>query len=52
MSLAENSLGGFVYLMNDEGKADNGAGSGDVRVLMRMEAVNIKELERLLYAKL
>ena len=52
MSLAENSRGGFVYLMNDEGKADDGAGSGDVRVLMCMEAVNIRELEQLLYTKL
>jgi shikimate O-hydroxycinnamoyltransferase len=49
MSLAENHRGGFVFLMHD----DDGAGSsGDVRLLMCMEAVNIKEIERLLYAKL
>jgi len=48
MSLAENHRGGFVFLMNN----DDGAGSGGVRLLMCMEAVNIKELVRLLYAKL
>ena len=39
---------GVVFLMND----NDGAGSGGVRLLMCMEAVNIKEIERLLYAKL
>ncbi|CAD6232746.1 unnamed protein product [Miscanthus lutarioriparius] len=43
MSLAENHRGGVVFLMND----DDGAGSGGVRLLMCMEAVNIKEIERL-----
>ncbi|XP_002488970.2 hydroxycinnamoyltransferase 4-like [Sorghum bicolor] len=48
MSRAQSHCGGFVNLMND----DDGAGSGGVRLLMCMEAVNIKEIERLLYAKL
>jgi shikimate O-hydroxycinnamoyltransferase len=46
MLRAESTRGGFVYLMND-GPADDG-----VRVLMCMEAANMKELERLLYEKL
>ncbi|EES02456.1 hydroxycinnamoyltransferase 4 isoform X1 [Sorghum bicolor] len=48
MSLAESQCGGFVNLMND----DDGAGNGGVRLHMCMEAVNIKEMEQLLYAKL
>nr|ACN25559.1 unknown [Zea mays] len=48
MSRAESVRGGFVYLMSD-GPTDGGGG---VRVLMCMEAANMKELERLLYAKL
>ena len=52
MSRAESVRGGYVHLMNDEGTTDDGGGSGDVRMLVCMEAVNIKELGRLLYAKL
>ncbi|WVZ48860.1 hypothetical protein U9M48_000260 [Paspalum notatum var. saurae] len=48
MSRAESIRGGFVYIVNDDGA---GRGGG-VRVLMSMEAQNIKEMERLLYAKL
>jgi shikimate O-hydroxycinnamoyltransferase len=48
MTRAESVLGGFVQLMNDEG----GGGTGDVRLLVSMEAIKIKELGRLLYAKL
>ncbi|CAD6239469.1 unnamed protein product [Miscanthus lutarioriparius] len=47
MLRAESIRGGFVYLMND-GPADDAG----VRVLMCMEAANMKELERLLYEKL
>jgi hypothetical protein len=35
-------------LMNNEGTTDDVGGSGDVRVVMCMEAVNMKELQRLL----
>ncbi|KAG0536532.1 hypothetical protein BDA96_03G072100 [Sorghum bicolor] len=52
MSRAESVRGGYVYLMNDEGTTDDGGGSADCRMLVCMEAVNIKELGRLLYAKL
>ncbi|KAJ1277337.1 hypothetical protein BS78_05G287000 [Paspalum vaginatum] len=48
MSRAESVRGGFVYIMSDDGA---GSGGG-VRVLVSMEAENIKEMERLLYAKL
>ncbi|KAL6846916.1 hypothetical protein ACP4OV_022769 [Aristida adscensionis] len=52
MSRAE-SRGGFVLLWSNEGKAGGGGDSDDaVRVLVGMEAVNIKELGRLIYAKL
>jgi shikimate O-hydroxycinnamoyltransferase len=50
MSRAESIRGGYVYLMSD-GPADDAA-SGGVRVLMCMEAANMKELERLIYEKL
>ena len=46
MSRAESVRGGSMHLMNDDG------GTGDVRVLVCLEAENIKELGRLLYAKL
>ncbi|KAF8662817.1 hypothetical protein HU200_055395 [Digitaria exilis] len=46
MSRAESTRGGNVHLMSD------GLAGGGVRVLVCMEARNIKELERLLYAKL
>jgi shikimate O-hydroxycinnamoyltransferase len=48
MTRAESVLGGFVQLMNDEG----GGGTGNVCLLVSMEPINIKELGRLLYAKL
>jgi shikimate O-hydroxycinnamoyltransferase len=47
MSRAESVRGGFVYLM-DAGPADDG-GKCAVRVLMCMEAENMREFERLLY---
>ncbi|KAF8705089.1 hypothetical protein HU200_031351 [Digitaria exilis] len=46
MSRAESTRGGIVHLMSD------GTAGGGVRVLVCMEARNVKELERLLYAKL
>lgn len=45
MSRAESTRGGNVHLMSD-------GPTGGVRVLMCMEAANVKELERLFYAKL
>jgi shikimate O-hydroxycinnamoyltransferase len=47
MSRAVSVRGGLVYLTSD-----GPTGGGGVRVLMCMEAENMKELERLLYAKL
>jgi shikimate O-hydroxycinnamoyltransferase len=47
MSRADSVRGGLVYLTSD-----GPTGGGGVRVLMCMEAANMKELERLLYAKL
>ncbi|WVZ48871.1 hypothetical protein U9M48_000267 [Paspalum notatum var. saurae] len=44
----EPSSSSFVYIMSDDGA---GSGGG-VRVLVSMEAENIKEMERLIYAKL
>ncbi|ONM30211.1 putrescine hydroxycinnamoyltransferase 1 [Zea mays] len=52
MSRAESIRGGFVYIIDDGPTNGVGSGSGGVRVLMCMEAANMKELERLLYAKL
>jgi shikimate O-hydroxycinnamoyltransferase len=52
MSRAESARGGLVHLMNNGGTTNHGGGSGDIRVLVCMEAVNIKELGRLLYVKL
>ncbi|KAL6870767.1 hypothetical protein ACP4OV_014615 [Aristida adscensionis] len=49
MSRAESVRGGFVYLMDGGGPAGEGAGA--VRVLVCMEADNIKEFQRLLYAR-
>ncbi|CAL4964748.1 unnamed protein product [Urochloa decumbens] len=45
MSRAESNRGGVVHLMSD-------GPAGGVRVLMCMEAANVKELERLLYQAL
>nr|CAB3483094.1 unnamed protein product [Digitaria exilis] len=50
MGLAESNHGGFVHLVDDV-PAENG-GSGGVRVFACMEAANIMEFERLLYANL
>ncbi|OEL38348.1 Shikimate O-hydroxycinnamoyltransferase [Dichanthelium oligosanthes] len=50
MSRAESGRGGFVYLVND-GPAGH-RGGGAVRVVMCMEAANMKKLERLLYANI
>ncbi|KAL6870760.1 hypothetical protein ACP4OV_014608 [Aristida adscensionis] len=50
MSRAESVRGGFVYLMDGGGQA-GGEGAGAVRVLVCMEAANIKEFERLLDAR-
>ncbi|CAL5081042.1 unnamed protein product [Urochloa decumbens] len=44
MSRAESVRGGFVYLMDQPG--------GGVRVVMCMEAANIKSFQRLLYANI
>ncbi|CAL5088733.1 unnamed protein product [Urochloa decumbens] len=44
MSRAESVRGGFVYLMDQRG--------GGVRVVMCMEAANIKSFQRLLYANI
>lgn len=51
MSRAESVRGGFVYVM-DDGPADHRGGGGAVRVIMCMEAANIKEFERLMYANI
>ncbi|KAF0917266.1 hypothetical protein E2562_017445 [Oryza meyeriana var. granulata] len=48
MSRAESPCGGLVHLMNGR-PGDNNMGA--VRVLVCMEAINIEEFERLLYAK-
>nr|CAB3456854.1 unnamed protein product [Digitaria exilis] len=48
MSRAESVRGGFVYLIDDGPRDQRGAGA--VRVVMCMEAANMKEFERLLYA--
>ncbi|CAD6232427.1 unnamed protein product [Miscanthus lutarioriparius] len=50
MSRAESIRGGVVFIMNNEGKGT--ADDGGVRVLVCLEAANMMELERLLYAKL
>ncbi|TVU02655.1 hypothetical protein EJB05_51845 [Eragrostis curvula] len=50
MSRAESVRGGFVYLM-DVGPEDEG-GTCALRVLMCMEAANMSEFERLLYANI
>lgn len=50
MTRAESVRGGVVYLMDDGPRDQRGAGA--VRVLMCMEAANIKEFERLLYANI
>ncbi|KAG0536540.1 hypothetical protein BDA96_03G072900, partial [Sorghum bicolor] len=48
MSLAEHGSGGCVCLMNNEGTTHDVGGSSDIRVVMCMEAVNMKELQWLL----
>ncbi|KAJ1274624.1 hypothetical protein BS78_05G075600 [Paspalum vaginatum] len=48
---AEWVRGGYVYLMNDGPPVVDG-GSGDVLVVVSMEAANMKAFEQLLYAKL
>ncbi|TVU02656.1 hypothetical protein EJB05_51846 [Eragrostis curvula] len=50
MSRAESVRGGFVFLM-DAGPEDEG-GTCALRVLMCMEATNMREFERLLYANI
>lgn len=50
MSRAESVRGGFVYLMNDGPMTDRSGGG--VRVVMCMEAANMKMFEQLLYANI
>jgi hypothetical protein len=50
MSRAESVRGVFVHIMND-GPVHHRGGSA-VRVVVCMEAANIKEFERLLYANI
>jgi hypothetical protein len=50
MSRAESVRGGFVHIMN--GAPENHRGDRAVRVVVCMEATNIKEFQRLLYANI
>lgn len=50
MSRAESVRGGFVYLMDDG--PSGASGTGAVRVVICMEAANIRKFERLFYANI
>nr|CAB3481081.1 unnamed protein product [Digitaria exilis] len=50
MGLAESNHGGFVHLVDDLPAEDGG--SGGVSGFVCMEAANVKEFERLLFANL